>query len=162
MSSLLGNLAFEQAPVGLVLTEQRIIKSCNQTFCDMFGFARDRLMGQSFRMLYATRQEFDRIRDIGIKPLREKGIYSDERIMQRRDGTRFWCRFRAHTLTRDAPLDRTILSFAVISDTVPNVVLTPRERQVVLLLSRGMTSKEAARELAISPRTVEDFRARLL
>ncbi|MFV2038150.1 MAG: LuxR C-terminal-related transcriptional regulator, partial [Paracoccaceae bacterium] len=41
-------------------------------------------------------------------------------------------------------------------------VLTPRERQVVLLLSRGMTSKEAARELAISPRTVEDFRARLL
>jgi len=158
----LNSLAFEEAPIGIVLTEQRIIKSCNRTFAQMVGFAKDQLMGHSFRMLYSSRQEFDRIRDIGLRPLREKGIYSDERIMRRRDGSHFWCRFRAHTLTRDAPLDRTILSFAVISDTVPNVILTPRERQVVLLLSKGMTSKEAARDLAISPRTVEDFRARLL
>jgi PAS domain S-box-containing protein len=161
-NSALALLAYQEAPIGLVLTERRTIRTCNQTFANMFGFARSQLIGQSFRMLYSSRHEFDKIRDIGIKPLKEKGIYSDERIMQRRDGTRFWCRFRAHTLTRNAPLDRTILSFALISDTVPNVILTPRERQVVLLLSKGMTSKEAARDLAISPRTVEDFRARLL
>ncbi len=155
-------LAFDQAPIGLVLTEQRVIKSCNQTFADMFGFSKDRLQGQSFRMLYSSRQEFDNMRNIGIKPLKEKGIYSDERIMQHHDGSHFWCRFRAHTLTPDDPLQRTVLSFAVIMDSKPNVTLTPRERQVVLYLSKGLTSKEAARQMAISPRTVDDFRARLL
>ena len=155
-------IAFDHAPIGIVMTEERVIKSCNQTFCDIFGYHRDKLTGQSFRMLYASRAEFDEIRDIGLEPLKSEGVYSDERIMQRRDGTRFWCRFRAHTLTPSAPLSQMVLSFAVIADAASGVALTPRERQVVLLLSRGLTSKGIARELGISPRTVEDFRARLL
>ena len=158
----MNQLAFDEAPTGIVLTEQRTIKSCNNTFCSMFGYTKDQLLGQSFLMLYSSRQEFDQIRDIGLIPLQKIGLYTDERIMQHRDGTRFWCRFRAHTLTRDAPLDRSVLSFALMPDADANVTLTTRERQVVLLLSRGMTSKEAARDLGISPRTVEDFRARLL
>lgn len=40
--------------------------------------------------------------------------------------------------------------------------LTARERQVVDGLVRGQTSKEIARDLGISPRTVEVFRARIL
>ena len=39
--------------------------------------------------------------------------------------------------------------------------LTPREQQVFALLVRGYASKEIARELAISPRTVEDHRAQI-
>jgi DNA-binding CsgD family transcriptional regulator len=37
--------------------------------------------------------------------------------------------------------------------------LTPREREVLTLLARGYTSREIARELAISIRTVEMHRA---
>ncbi|MDX5402386.1 MAG: helix-turn-helix transcriptional regulator, partial [Rhodobacterales bacterium] len=40
--------------------------------------------------------------------------------------------------------------------------LTPRERQVVTWLARGKTSKEIAQVLGLSPRTVEDVRARLM
>lgn len=156
------NLAFDHAPIGIVLTENRIIKACNQTFADLFGYPINALISQSFRMLYDTRQEFDEIRDIGLAPLKEKGSYTDERIMLHRDGTLFWCRFRAHTLTPDDPLGRTVLSFADISETHSTVKLTPRERQVVMLLRKGNTSKEIARTLSISPRTVEDYRARLL
>lgn len=155
-------LAFAQAPIGIVLTENRVIKACNQTFADLFGYVQADLIGQSFRMLYATAQEFEQIRDIGITPLQETGSYSDERIMLHRDGTPFWCRFRAHTLTPDDPLGQTVLSFADISETRQSIRLTPRERQVVMLLRKGQTSKEIARNLSISPRTVEDYRARLL
>lgn len=155
-------LAFNHAPIGIVLTENRVIKACNQTFADLFGYPVKDLVSQSFRMLYDTRQEFDKIRDIGLTPLRETGSYTDERIMLHRDGTMFWCRFRAHTLTPNEPLGRTILSFADISETHSTVKLTPRERQVVMLLRKGNTSKEIARALEISPRTVEDYRARLL
>ena len=155
-------LAFDHAPIGIVMTENRIIKTCNLTFANLFGYTREELINQSFRMLYKTRDEFDGIRDVGLAPLRETGDYTDERIMLHRDGSMFWCRFRAHTLTPEDPLERTILSFADISAKYQSTALTPRERQVVMLLRKGNTSKEIARSLTISPRTVEDYRAKLL
>lgn len=40
--------------------------------------------------------------------------------------------------------------------------LTPREREVLELISNGQSNKEAGRELGISPRTVEVHRARVM
>ena len=40
--------------------------------------------------------------------------------------------------------------------------LSPRERQVLQLIVRGMTAKQTAIELAISPRTVETYRQHLM
>lgn len=40
--------------------------------------------------------------------------------------------------------------------------LTPREREVLQLISNGQSSKEAGLELGISPRTVEVHRARVM
>ncbi|MET1416899.1 PAS and helix-turn-helix domain-containing protein [Roseibium sp. HPY-6] len=155
-------LAFDYAPMGLALTEHRIIRTCNQTFADMFGYRKDQLIGKSFRLLYGSDEEFHQIRDIGLKPLSQSLPYTDERLMQRADGSRIWCRFRARTLTPDVPLARTVLSFALIDNAQSGPTLTPRERDVLLLLSKGQTSKEMARVLGVSPRTVEDVRARLL
>ncbi|KAB7616393.1 PAS and helix-turn-helix domain-containing protein [Amylibacter sp. SFDW26] len=155
-------LAYDYAPVGIVLTENRIIRSCNQTFADLFGYQKHELYNQSFRMLYGSQKEFDRIRDIGIGTLEQKGVYSDERIMQHRDDTWFWCRFRAQTLSPENPLAQTVLSFSKLSEADAKVILTSRERQVVGYLSLGQTSKEIAKNLSLSPRTIEDVRARLL
>ena len=154
-------LAFDQAPVGLVLTEERVIRVCNTTFCQMVGHEKATLIGQSFRMLYQSDGAFRQIRNIGLTHLKEKGTYSDERLVRHKDGTQFWCRFRAITLTPDQPLARTILSFAQIPDQIPDTSLTRRERQVVGYLSKGMTSKEIARHLSLSPRTIEDYRTNL-
>jgi FixJ family two-component response regulator len=40
--------------------------------------------------------------------------------------------------------------------------LTPREREVLVLLGRGLQNREVAIELAISPRTVEVYKARMM
>ncbi len=40
--------------------------------------------------------------------------------------------------------------------------LTPRERQVLQLISNGQSNKEAGRDLGISPRTIEVHRARVM
>lgn len=158
----LDQLTFAHAPVGLVLTEDRIIRTCNNAFAEMFGYTPAELQNRSFRMLYTSHREFEAIREVGFEALRTTGRYSDERLMPRRDGTMFWCRVRVHTFFPDNPLKRVILSFADISDLRKIVPLTPREREIVQLLARGLTSKEIARTLDISPRTVEDYRARLL
>ncbi|MBO6900399.1 MAG: helix-turn-helix transcriptional regulator [Rhizobiaceae bacterium] len=83
--------------------------------------------------------------------------------MARKDGSLFWCRVRGHTLTPDDdPLREAVWSFADLSDYRPVGQLTTRERQIVMHLGEGRTSKEIARTLSISPRTVEAYRARLL
>ncbi|WP_296762179.1 PAS and helix-turn-helix domain-containing protein [Sediminimonas sp.] len=154
-------LAFDAAPVGLVLTEARVIRACNATFAAMTGHSESALRDRSFRVLYTSDDEFHRVRDIGIELLRRDGAYSDERLLRRADGGAVWCRFRARTLTPENPLARVVMSFASIAprDGPP---LSPRERDVVSGLARGQTSKEIARALGLSPRTVEDVRARLL
>ncbi|WP_206057198.1 LuxR C-terminal-related transcriptional regulator [Nitratireductor sp. XY-223] len=156
------DLAFDNAPIGLVLTENRIIRACNRTFADIFGYEKDELIGQSFRVLYASNDDFEQIRDIGLQTLKVGGQYTDERIMPRKDGSLFWCRFRAHSLTPDEPLQRAILSYADISEHRPLLELSARERQIVTHLLGGKTSKEIARLIGISPRTVEYYRSRLL
>jgi len=158
----LAELAFAHAPVGLVVTENRVIRECNAAFATMFGYSVDALRDSTFAILYPSQEEFVNIRNRGVRELQESGAYWDERVMMRKDGALFWCRVRGHTFTPDAPLARAVWSFADLSDTRPYQPLTRREREVFSLLGEGKTSKEIARALELSYRTVEVHRARLL
>lgn len=155
-------LAFDHAPIGIVLSEDRVIKRCNATFATMLGYQAEDIQGQSFRMFYGSDEEYQRIREVGIAALKRNQDYSDERLLRHCNGDNIWCRFRAHSLTPDAPLARIILSYALISDSAQPITLSKRERQVLGLMNQGMTSKEIARDLNLSPRTIEDVRARLI
>ena len=155
-------LAFVYAPIGLVVTQNRLIRDCNNTFAQMFGYARSDLRDQLFSMLYPTDEEFVNIRDRGVSQLRETNTYWDERIMARRDGSLFWCRVRGHSFTPDSPLERAVWSFADLSAERPYLPLTRREREILSHLADGLTSKEIAIKLDISHRTVEVYRAKLL
>ncbi|MBO9474365.1 MULTISPECIES: LuxR C-terminal-related transcriptional regulator [unclassified Shimia] len=155
-------LAFSYAPVGIVVTENRVIRDCNDTFADMFRYERAALKDSTFAILYPTQEEFSNIRNRGVQELREGNFYWDERVMMRRGGEMFWCRVRGHTFTPEEPLQRAVWSFADISDTRPYQALTRREREVFSLLAEGLTSKEIALKLEMSNRTVEVHRGKLL
>jgi DNA-binding NarL/FixJ family response regulator len=45
---------------------------------------------------------------------------------------------------------------------IPESVLSNRELQVLIRLARGMTTREVAEELALSPSTIETYRAKVL
>ena len=156
------DLAFTYAPIGLVVTENRVIRACNIAFAEMFGYACADLHGQLFAILYPSDEEFVNIRERGVKQLRETNRYWDERIMARLDGALFWCRVRGHSFTPENPLARAVWSFADLSVERPYFPLTRREREILSYLSDGLTSKEIAIKLEISHRTVEVYRAKLL
>lgn len=155
-------LAYLYAPIGIVVTENRVIRDCNLTFSRMFGYEHGELRGQTFAVLYPSDEEFVNIRDRGIPALRETNTYWDERIMARKDGSLFWCRTRGHSFTPEEPLMRAVWSFADLSGVRPYQPLTRREREIVSHLADGLTSKEIAIKLDLSHRTVEVYRAKLL
>ncbi len=154
--------AFENAPLGLIYSEDRLIRHCNQRFADMFGYRREALINSSLSKLYPSSDEFLRIGQIGARKMLGTGHYQDERIMRRLSGELFWCRVRGQSFDPDTPFSRAVWSFADISEARPVTSMTARERQVATMLAEGLTSKEIARALDISPRTVEVYRARLL
>ena len=160
-------LAFELAPVGLVLSRNRSMMDCNQHVCDMFGASREQLAGQSFMILYPSVDEYERIGARMLPILNAKGVYSDDRIMKRvggrNKGETFWCHVTGRALNRSAPHEAGIWSFEDLSERRPvTAELTAREREVAAHLMDGLTSKEIGRALVISHRTVEIYRARLM
>jgi PAS domain S-box-containing protein len=160
-------LAFDLAPVGLVLSRNRSIVDCNQHLCEMFGATREQLVGQSFLILYPSADEYERIGARMIPILNAKGLYSDDRIMKRVDGRNkgetFWCHVTGRALNRSAPHEAGIWTFEDLSSRRPvTAELTAREREVAAHLMDGLTSKEIGRALVISHRTVEIYRARLM
>ena len=160
-------LAFDLNPIGLVLSDNRQIVDCNQRVCDMFGAAREQLVGQSFVVLYPSAAEYERTGERIVPIMNARGNYADDRIMKRLDGRfkgeTFWCHVTGRALDRNRPLGPGIWTFEDLSERRPvTAALTPREREVATLLTGGQTSKEIGRTLGVSHRTVEVYRARLM
>src|SRR5579863_2753317 len=155
--------AFHLAPIGLVLSRDRVIEDCNDAVAAIFRCARETLIGQSFQVLYPSPAEFERIGERISPIMTAQGSYGDDRIMKRATGELFWCHVTGRALDRRAPLAAGVWTFEDLSATRRVAVeLTPREREIAALLATGKTSKQIGRALDISSRTVDVYRARLM
>lgn len=155
--------AFEQAPIGLALSRERQMVDVNREALAMFRAEPAQLVGRSFEVLYPTAEEYERTGARIIASLDASGRYADERVMKRMDGELFWCHVTGRALDPARPHAAGIWTFEDLSARrVLKVDLTPREREIAALLVEGLTSKGIGRRLAISPRTVDVYRARLM
>lgn len=156
-------LAFELAPIGLVLSRHRSIVDCNTRVGEMFGIARELLIGQTFQLLYPSQQEYERTGARIAPILNASGHYADDRVMKRGNGETFWCHVTGRALNRESPHEAGIWTFEDLSASrAVKTGLTAREREVAAHLMDGLTSKQIGRALGISHRTVEVYRARLM
>jgi PAS domain S-box-containing protein len=154
---------FMQAPVGMCVSQHRVIKACNEALTRIFGYQAGDLIGQSFSVLYPTLGEFERTGERIIPIMSARGHYSDERIMKRADQELFWCHVSGRALIHDDPHAAGIWTFEDLSaKRTVTAQLTPREREIAALLVEGKTSKLIARQIGLSPRTVEMHRAKLM
>lgn len=160
-------IAFERAPVGLVLSRHRLMIDCNHELLAMFGAEREQIVGQSFEVLYPTADEFERTGKRITAQLDTHGRYADDRVMKRvggpRAGEHFWCHVAGRAIDPHDPHAAGIWAFEDLSARrVLKVDLTAREREIAARLVEGATSKQIGRLLAISPRTVDVYRSRLM
>jgi DNA-binding CsgD family transcriptional regulator len=147
----------------MCISQNRRIIACNEVFAIMFRNERKILVGQSLIVLYPTPDEFERTGERISLAMSSTRNYSDERIMKRADQALFWCRVNGRSLVANDVHASCIWTFEDLSAKrgVP-VDLTPREREIAALLVEGKTSKLIARQIGLSPRTVEMHRAKLM
>ena len=163
MTAIDYRVAFDLAPIGLVLSSNRSIVDCNVHLCEMFAQPREVLIGQTFQVLYPSLQEYERTGERIAPILNRRGNYADDRIMKRGNGETFWCHVTGRALNPAQPHESGIWTFQDLSSRRPvKAELTAREREVAASLMDGHTSKEIGRVLSISHRTVEIYRARLM
>jgi len=147
----LQRLAFMVSPAAQLITGNRLMLDCNEAFLELFG--------------YPSQADYKTIGNRSRSWLRrsKSGSYADERFMQHKNGEVFWARSQGYTLTPDDPFKLMVWHFERLDRAHHATVdLTPREREVSMHIVNGLTCKEVARKLAISHRTVEVHRARLM
>jgi PAS domain S-box-containing protein len=163
LSSIDFETIFLRAPIGMCVSQNRVIKNCNQALLRMFGYAAAELEGQSFAILYPSPDEYERTGARIVPIMNACGRYSDERIMKRANQELFWCHVSGSALVQSDAHAAGIWTFDDLSAKRPvTAELTPREREIAALLVEGKTSKLIARQVGLSPRTVEMHRARLM
>lgn len=152
-------------PVAVIVAENRKITHCNDRALDMFRTTPERIIGASFAELYPAQKDFLNAAEHFAPLLSRHEHFNDDRIMRRMDGTHFWVTVRGYGFNEADPYQHAAWVFTdSVQAQAPHsrVTLTPRERDVAALLVDGQTSKEAAKTLGISPRTVDIHRCSLL
>lgn len=156
-------IMFQHAPVGMILSRNRVIHACNDAAARIFGYEPDALLEKTFCLLYPSTEEFDRFGAAIGTILQTDGRYVDERIMRRAGGELFWCRVTGGALQRGEPHAEAIWVFEDLSNKrLVGVNLTPREREISSMLIDGKTCKLIARRIGLSPRTVEMHKSKLM
>ena len=98
---------FRAAPTGIGMTQNRIMKQVNEQLCKMTGYSRDELLEQSARMLYPSKEEFQRVGKEKYTMIQESGTGTIETCWKRKDGTEI------DVLLSSTPLDPSDLSKGV-------------------------------------------------
>ena len=81
---------FRALPVGVGLVCRRVFLEVNDYFCQMTGYARQELLGQSARLLYLNDQDYDWVGQEKYRQIAEKGMGSVEVRFRRKDGEVIW------------------------------------------------------------------------
>ena len=77
---------FRAAPVGIGMVTDRVLRQVNDYICEMTGYSRNELVDQNARILYPTREEYERVGREKYVLIREQGTGSIETCWQRKDG----------------------------------------------------------------------------
>ena len=77
---------FLAAPTGIGFVSDRLLLDVNQRLCQMTGYSREELMGQSARMLYPTQKEFEWVGREKYQQISKSGTGTVETRWVRKDG----------------------------------------------------------------------------
>jgi len=89
---------FDNASTGIALFDDRTIRRCNRTLEELFGYEPGELLHRTSRQLYVNDDIFRQVAFDFDAAMARGEQYRAEYEMQRKDGSRFWCRMWARAI----------------------------------------------------------------
>lgn len=131
------------APVGVGVVSGRVFSHASPRLCEMVGYTREELLGQSTRLLYPTAEEFERTGRIYYRELSAHGLSSIETRWQRKDGVLI------DVLISSSPTHPTELETAVII-TVLDVSEARRSQEELVWRNRQLRAFQRISEVMLA------------
>ena len=78
---------FRASPTGIGVIIDRVIKEVNERFCDMVGYAREDMVGENSRIVYASNEEYERVGQEKYRQISKRGTGTVETKLLCKDGT---------------------------------------------------------------------------
>ena len=86
-------LLVEALPLGIIhLLEDRRIARANPRAAELFGMSLAEIIGRGTEEFYPDPAAFEEVGRVGYARMAAGGIFRDDRVLRRRDGSRFWGR----------------------------------------------------------------------
>jgi PAS domain S-box-containing protein len=73
----------------LVEPETRVIRDCNQTTVEIFGYSKDELIGNTTELLHVDDEHFKIFDDLGVNELEDKNYFQTEFKLKKKNGDFF-------------------------------------------------------------------------
>jgi PAS domain S-box-containing protein len=77
---------FRAAPIGIGLTQERVLRWTNNQLSEITGFTASEMLGKSARLLYPDEQEFKRVGEVKYQQIHELGTGTVETLWRHKDG----------------------------------------------------------------------------
>lgn len=123
---------FRVAPTGIGVVCNSFFQWANDQICEMTGYSKSELMGQSERIFYPGDEEYETIGKEQSKQIGEKGTSTVETRLRCKDGKII------HVLLSSTPLDSTSLSAGVIF-TVLDITKRKKAEEAVLVSKKRLS-----------------------
>jgi PAS domain S-box-containing protein len=81
---------FKSVLVGVAFNVNRHIQWVNDKFCEMMGYGRDEVVGQSSRLFYSGDEQFASEGAVTLQHLRRDGFFTTERLLFKKTGEPMW------------------------------------------------------------------------
>ncbi|WP_163351123.1 ATP-binding protein [Desulfovibrio sp. JC010] len=81
------NTVLTAAPIGIGMVVDRVLLEVNDFFCEMTGYSREELIGQSSRIVYPSDDDFDYVTKYKYDQIKEKGVGTVETRLQHKNGS---------------------------------------------------------------------------
>jgi PAS domain S-box-containing protein len=134
---------FRAAPTGIGVVRDRILLEVNTRICEMTGYRREELVGNSARILYPTQEDFENVGREEYRQIAEEGTGSVETRWMKKDGSII------DVLLSSTPIEPSDLSVGV---TFAALDITERKRAEEELRLRSSALNAAANAVVITDR----------